>query len=104
MTNIIGTVTRDRTVAEMIKFTFPFTLFLYTIAVFSQPRRRSPAHMWKLRLHFASYAYISQGSWAIYEFVESEGDWIGSGFAPIILAAVQTGLFHLCLKLRAAIG
>lgn len=60
--------------------------------------------MWKLRLHFASYAYISQGSWAIYEFVESEGDWIGSGFTPIILAAVQTGLFHLCLKLRAAIG
>ena len=57
--------------------------------------------MWKLRFHFAIYAYVSEAAWAVYFF--RRGD-----FSNVVLhffrAFLQTVGFHLALKLRAVIG
>ena len=57
--------------------------------------------MWKLRLHFMSFSFVSEVAFAANEFREGVFSEVIVHFARL---AAQTLLFHFVLKLRAAIG
>ena len=57
--------------------------------------------MWKLRLHFISFAFISEMAWAMYEFRQGNFSGVILHFARLTAEAL---VFHLGLKLRAAVG
>lgn len=66
------------------------------------PICRSPKDIWRLRLHFASFAYISEAALAVYGFRKEKTLTIVAGH--VFTATAQTFFFHQGLKMRAAIG
>ena len=89
-------VTKDETYGTLSTFSLPIVGLMYTESLLCQPRRRSPKDMWRLRLHFASFAVIGEMTWATYEFREGNFGLLISHFARL---AGQTLGFHFLLKL-----
>ncbi|GMI05766.1 hypothetical protein TrVE_jg12803 [Triparma verrucosa] len=79
----------------------PIVILIYIGSIFDLPRRMSPKDMWKLRLHFISFAFISEMAWAMYEFRQGNFSGVILHFARLTAEAL---VFHLGLKLRAAVG
>ncbi|GMH79028.1 hypothetical protein TrLO_g7731 [Triparma laevis f. longispina] len=79
----------------------PIVLLIYVASVLCQPRRNNPKDLWKLRLHFASFSYISQVANMVRAFLEGDIPWL---YIHFTIAVLYTVLFHFGLKLRAAIG
>ncbi|GMI17303.1 hypothetical protein TrLO_g675 [Triparma laevis f. longispina] len=73
----------------------------YSTSFFCQPRKYSPKDLWKLRLHFTSFAYISETALGVQAFRVGDIKWVGLHFAA---AVIFTVMFHCALKLRANVG
>ncbi|GMH86571.1 hypothetical protein TL16_g10591 [Triparma laevis f. inornata] len=99
--NIAAAVTMEFFYMSLSTFSLPIVGLLYTGSVFYQPRRRSPKDMWKLRLHFISFAVVNEISFAAYQFRHGNFGEVILHFARL---AAETLLFHFGFKLRAAIG
>ncbi|GMH62352.1 hypothetical protein TrST_g13759 [Triparma strigata] len=99
--NIAGAVTMDKSYQTLSTASLPIVGLLYIGSITCQPRRWSPKDIWKLRLHFASFAFIGEMAWAVHGF--REGDF-GNVITRFALLAAETLCFHFILKLRAAVG
>jgi hypothetical protein len=97
--NVVGAVTLDD--ISLSRLTPPLVGLFYLVALFCQPRRNSPKDMWRLRLHFMSFAWISEA--AIIVFYAREGDSTNATI-HVGLATAETLIFHWGFKLRATIG
>ncbi|GMH79050.1 hypothetical protein TrLO_g7737 [Triparma laevis f. longispina] len=97
---VAGAATMDERYNMLITIALPIVVLVYGGSLTCQPRR-SEKDLWKLRLHFASFIYISQIANAVGEFRKSNLIKAGFHFAG---AAAMTVLFHFGLQLRAAIG
>ena len=67
---IVPTVSVDEPYLTLSRASVSIVVLLYDVSLLCQPRRRSPKDMWKLRLHFFSFAVIGEMAWAVYEFRE----------------------------------
>lgn len=102
--NVAATLTDDLNDDALSILTMPFSLMFFIGAFFCQPRKVSPSYMWKLKAHFACYAYVSMTAWCIWD-VQGKGKLgIFSLAIHLPLAAFFTLLFHWALKLRATIA
>ena len=99
--NIAGAVTMDKSYETLSTASLPIVGLLYNLSVFCQPRRSSPKDMWKLRLHFMSFAFVGEIGFAMYQF---RGGEFGLVITHLVRFAVEALLFHYGLKLRAAVG
>ena len=79
----------------------PLSMALYAISFFAQPRRKHEKTIWLLRLHFASFAWVTGISFIIYELGEGQRDW---ALIHLFLIIFEAACFHYALKLRASIG
>ncbi|GMH47155.1 hypothetical protein TrVE_jg3053 [Triparma verrucosa] len=98
---VASAVTMDKFYNTLSRVSIPIVGLLYVGSFFGQPRRRSPKDMWKLRLHFMSFAFIGEMSWAVFGFREGN---FGLVILHVIRLAAQTLLFHFGLKIRATVG
>ena len=99
--NIVAAVTMDEFYETLSTVSIPMVILLCIGSFFCQPRRASPNDKWKLRLHFISFAFISEMAWAVYAFREGE---IGFVLLHFVRLAVFTLVFHFAFQLRAAAG
>lgn len=96
--NILGTILTDEHLAAASNFTLPPVLLCYRGSFLSQPRRKSKWDMIKLRLHFVSFAYVSEVALFIWQLK------VGDIGAHIFRAVTYTVVFHLGFKLQGAIA
>jgi hypothetical protein len=98
---VAGAVTLDDFYTSLTRMTLPLVILFYVVALFCQPRRNSPKDMWRLRLHFISFAWICEAATIVWSFRVGDST---SAAIHIVLAAAYTLGFHLGLKLRATVG
>ncbi|GMH69503.1 hypothetical protein TrLO_g5565 [Triparma laevis f. longispina] len=98
---VAKSVTLDELYFIMAGVALSIVLLAYGVSIFCQPRRNSPKDLWKLRLHFASFAYVSQTTYMVDAF---RNDNLMLAGLHLSIAVVFTVLFYLGLKLRANIG
>ena len=91
----------DDSFTLLVSFYLPFVILIYIGAVFCRPRRKSPMDMWKLRVHFMSFAYISEASLFVWNFRAGQG--VVTLFHVMIAPALSL-VFHFSLKLRSSVG
>lgn len=94
-------ITEDYIYVSISKMLLPFAAFLYGGSVLFQPRRVSYEYMWKLRLHFVSFAYISFGALAVLYWRKGG---IVTAVVLFLIAGGLTRLFQSFLKLRASVA
>ncbi|GMH80284.1 hypothetical protein TL16_g08484 [Triparma laevis f. inornata] len=99
--NVAAAVMMEGFYMALSTFSLPIVILVYIGSVICQPRRRSSKDMWKLRLHFMSFAVVSEIGFAMYQF---RGGEFGLVITHLVRFAVEALLFHFGLKLRAAIG
>ncbi|GMI09881.1 hypothetical protein TrVE_jg13446 [Triparma verrucosa] len=98
---VAAAVTMDKNYQTLSRASAPIVILAYVESIFNQPRRRSPKDMRKLRLHFMSFAFISEMALAVYVFRQGNFGRVIQHFARF---AAQMLLLHFGLKLRAAVG
>ena len=98
---VAAALTLDGFYKTLSSASLPIVGLIYLASVYSQPRRRSPKDMWKLRLHFTSFASISEMAYAVKNVREG---YFGQVVLHFVRLAAQTLAFHFALKLRAAVG
>jgi len=96
--------TEDFEYEELSTSSAPIVILLYLGSVLCQPRRRSQKEMWKLRLHFASFAFIGELCFVVYHYSRKKDEYIWYILYHIARLIIEMVLFHILLKLRAAIG
>ncbi|GMH91599.1 hypothetical protein TL16_g12100 [Triparma laevis f. inornata] len=89
---IAGAVVMDDSFTLLVSFYLPFVILIYIGAVFCRPRRKSPMDMWKLRVHFMSFAYISEVSTKCMFEQESLG---AQGFLTLVTGLCGIFLFSM---------
>ncbi|GMH59134.1 hypothetical protein TrLO_g15018 [Triparma laevis f. longispina] len=94
-------VTLDAHYYTLAIISLPIVLLLYTVSFFCQPRKNSQQDMMIMRIHFTSFAFISQLSSAFFAFREGDILWVGVYF---VTTGIYSVVFHFALKLRAAVG
>ena len=98
---IAGAVTLDDFYESLTRMAMPLVTLFYGVALFCQPRRNSPKDMWRLRLHFMSFAWISEAATVVWTLREGDSTNVA---IHVGLATAETLIFHWGLKLRAIIG
>ena len=59
---VAGAVTLDDFYGSLARFMLLPVVLFYGVALFCQPRRNNPKDMWRLRLHFMSFIWISEAA------------------------------------------
>lgn len=103
LSSVIGAITMKEGFRTYAQLFMPIALLLSIIALLSQPRRRNPGHMRKLRFLFMILAYVSEGAWLVKEINKVEPQF-WTVLSHLIRAAIWTIIFNWSLKLRAAFG
>ena len=88
---VASAVMIDKSFYTLSIASLPIVLLTYIVSVACQPRRRSPKDMWKLRLHFMSFAFIGEMNMAVYGIREGDFGRVIYHFARL---AVFTLLFY----------
>jgi len=100
--NVAASITLDERFLTITWSSFPFIMVAYIFSVLCQPKRNHPRDIWKLRIHFASWAYVSEFSCVVWSYRREENSAV---ILHLLRAVGQTLLFHYgALKLRARIG